>query len=554
MHRAMADREKSSFLEGWTPLRYPDFQRLWLGQFGSNVGSWMQTVAAQWVMVSLTKSALLLSAIQAAGSIPILLLAVPAGTLGDLVDRKRLIVASQALMLVASAVLALLSAVGGLTPATLLLLLCVIGIGGAASAPTWQTLQPELVPDEERQQAIALGSVNQNLARAIGPAIGGLLLAATSAAIVFLANAASFLIVLAAIAATAIPKRELTLPREHALAAARAGGRFVANTPVLLSLIARAIGFIFPAGAIWALLPLVARERLHLGSGGYGLLLGCVGIGALAATSFGPGLRRRLAPRVVYALACLVTAAAAALLALTHSVPVAVVALVFCGAAWITGLGLLGAAYQGELPGWVKARGLSYYLVAFQGANGIGSLAFGTVAQGSSVMTALYVVAAMLALVTVGTWWLALPLDTANRSMSELPIPLDPPNLAIERGPVVVSVDYHVAPGNSAAFLDAAVDLRRVRRRTGAVRWHLHRDVVDPCYFEESFVVGSWEEHEHQHARLIGPDLATVEAIDALLEPDRPRRARHALSVRPRRQPEGSAAAPDDPAPAVAGD
>jgi MFS family permease len=276
----MADR-KSSFTEGWKPLCHPDFRRLWLGQFGSNIGSWMQTVGAQWVMVSLTKSALLLSAIQAAGSIPVLLLAVPAGTLGDLVDRKRLIIASQTLMLVAAAVLALLSAVGDLTPAVLLLLLFAIGVGGAASAPTWQTPQPELVPVADRQQAIALGSVNQNLARAIGPAIGGLLLAATSAAIVFLANAASFLIVLAAIATTVIPKRELTLPREHAFAAVRAGGRFVASTPTLLSLIARAIGFIFPAGAIWALLPLVARDRLHLGSGGYGLLLGCVGIGQL---------------------------------------------------------------------------------------------------------------------------------------------------------------------------------------------------------------------------------------------------------------------------------
>jgi Transmembrane secretion effector len=130
-----------------------------------------------------------------------------------------------------------------------------------------------------------------------------------------------------------------------------------------------------------------------------------------------------------------------------------------------------------------------------------------------------------------------LPLDRTDNSMSEQPIPLEEPKLTIERGPVVVSVDYHLARGNEAAFLDAAIDLRRVRRRTGAQHWHLHRDVADPCYFEESFVVGSWEEHEQQHARLTGPDLAAVERIDALLEPGHPRQAHHALSVRPHRRP-----------------
>ena len=225
---------------GWSPLRYDAFRRLWSAQFTSNVGSWMREVAAQWVMISLTKSALLLSAISAAGSLPIFLLAVPGGALGDLLDRRRLILVSQALMLLAAAALAVLDATGGLTPGTLLGLLFVIGVGGALSASTWQTLQPELVPLADRPQAIALGSVNQNLARAVGPAIGGVLLAATSAAAVFLANAVSFLAVLGAVAVTAIPARAQSLPREHVAAAVRSGGRFVVNSPTLLALIVRA--------------------------------------------------------------------------------------------------------------------------------------------------------------------------------------------------------------------------------------------------------------------------------------------------------------------------
>ena len=520
---------------GWAPLRFPEFRRLWSAQFTSNVGSWMQTVAAQWVMTGLTRSAFLLGAVSAASSIPVLLLAVPAGTLGDLADRRRVILASQATMLMGAVALAVAAETGWLTAGVLLALLFVIGIGGAASAPTWQTLQPELVPAADRHQAIVLGSVNQNLARAVGPAIGGLLLAGTSAAVVFLANGVSFLAVLGAVAVTAIPVRRLTLPREHVSAAVRASGRFVANSPVLLALIARAIAFVFLAGALWALLPIVARERLGLGSGGYGLLLGCVGIGALAAATFGPALQRKLTPRTTYVLACLLVAGASAVLAVTHSVALAVLALIVAGAAWITGLGLLSTAYQGQLPAWVKARAYSYYLVAFQGASGIGALCLGAIAQASSVTTAFLVVGGGLTLSAIATWRLPLP-DTAPADdlMAEpLPLPQVPGDLDVQDGPVLVTVDYALAPGSADAFLDLAAELRRMRRRTGAIRWHLHRDVMDADLFIETFLVGSWEEHERQHARLATGDREVLDRLDALLREGRPRSAQHSLGVRP---------------------
>jgi len=519
----------------WAPLRHAGFRRLWAAQFTSNIGSWMQTVAAQWVMTSLTSSALLLSAISAAGSIPVLLLAISAGALGDLVDRRALILGSQVLMLLAAAALAVLAAASAITPLVLLALLVVIGIGGAVSAPTWQTLSPELVPPDDRPQAIALGSVNQNLARAVGPAIGGALLAATSAAVVFGVNAVSFLAVVGAVVATAIPIRTLSLPREHVVAAVRAGGRYVTHSPILLALIARAVAFIFPAGALWALLPLVARFRLGLGSAGYGLLLGCVGVGALAAATLGPALRRRLPPPAVYALACLLVAAAALLLAVTHSVAVAVVALVASGAAWITGLGLLGAGYQGQLPAWVKARSLSYYLVAFQGANGIGALVLGGIAQASSTATALLILAAALVVAIPLTWRLALPAPVGAAPIGEEPIPL-PEIPSVAEGPVAITVSYRLAPGQADAFLARAAELRRARRRTGASHWHLHHDLEDANHFEELFIVGSWEEHERQHDRLQGRDRQVLDAIDALLAPGEHRTARHATSVRPARR------------------
>ncbi len=518
-------------MSGWTPLRHPDFRRLWAAQFTSNVGSWMQTVAAQWVMISLTSSAILLSAIAAASSIPILVFAVGAGVLGDLVDRRALILASQALMLAAAVGLAVLSAVNSLTPANLLVLLVVIGIGGAASAPTWQTLQPELVPPADRPQAIALGAVNQNLARAVGPAFGGLLLAATSAALVFFANAVSFVAVLLAVAVTRIPARRQELPREHVVAATRAGGRYVGSSPLLLGLIVRSVAFVFPAGAIWALLPIVARHRLGLGSAGYGLLLGCVGVGALLAATFGPAVKRKLGPRQIYALSALLVAGPALVLALASTIAPVVVALVVAGAAWITCLGLLGAGYQGQLPVWVKARGMSYYLLAFQGANGIGALAFGTLAQASSVSTALNVLAAGLAVAAILTWWLPLPAAPIDVLPSEMPLPLVDPAVPIDKGPVAVNVTYQLKPDSVEEFLTRAAELRRMRRRTGAIHWHLHRDIEDANRFEELFVVGSWEEHERQHQRLQGPDRATLDQIDELLAAGHPRTARHLLGI-----------------------
>ncbi len=518
---------------GWTPLRYPDFRRLWSAQFVSNIGSWMQTVAAQWLMTSLTSSALMLSAIQAAGSLPVLLLAVPAGALGDLVDRKRLIVVGQTVMLLAAAALAVLSAVGAIAPWALIALLFVIGVGGAIGAPTWQTLQPELVPSEARSQAIALGSVNQNLARALGPAIGGVLLAATSAAFVFGLNAASFVAVLGAVVVTRIQARTRTLPREHAFAAVRAGGRFVVNSPALLAVIARAVGFVFFAGAIWAILPLVARQRLGLGSGGYGLLLGCVGVGALLAANFGPALRRHLAPAKIYALACALVAGAAAVLALTHTVAIAAIVLVAAGAAWITGLGILSNAYQSQLPTWAKARSFAYYLVAFQGANGIGSLAIGGVSQGTSVSTALLVVAVGTVACLLLTWPLAFPAHVDGDEHLADPLPLPEMPDASGHGPVAVTVEYVVQPSQVDAFLALAGDLRRLRRRTGAVHWHLHQDMEDPSLLTELFIVGSWDEHQQQHARVERGDQKLLAQIDVLLVPGKPRAVRHALGVHP---------------------
>jgi MFS family permease len=275
---------------------------MWGAQFVSNTGSWMQTVAAQWLMLSLTTSATYVALVQTAASLPVVLFAVLAGTIGDLVDRRKLLLITQAIMLIAAAALGALAIAGLITTWTLLALLFAVGTGQALTSLTGQTLQPELVSPDERPQAISLGAVNQNLARAVGPAIGGVILAATGAGTVFLINAISFAAVIGVIVVWRSSRPVSALPREHVGEAVRAGGRYVAASPVLRVILGRAGLFIFFASAIWALLPLTARSALHLGSGGYGLLLAAVGVGALAGAGLLPRLRGRLTPGTLAAL------------------------------------------------------------------------------------------------------------------------------------------------------------------------------------------------------------------------------------------------------------
>jgi MFS family permease len=228
---------------------------MWSAQFVSNIGGWMQTVAAQWLMISLTTSATYVALVQTAASLPVVFFAVLAGAIGDLVDRRRFLLITQGLMLVAAAALGVLALAGLVTPWVLLALIFAVGTGQALTSPTWQTLQPELVPPAERQQAISLGAVNMNLARAVGPAVGGLILAATSAGTVFLINAATFVVVIAVIAWWHGTRPARTLPREHVGEAIRAGGRYVSASPALRVILLRAFLFVFFASSVWALLP-----------------------------------------------------------------------------------------------------------------------------------------------------------------------------------------------------------------------------------------------------------------------------------------------------------
>ena len=497
---------------------------MWSAQFVSNVGGWMQTVGAQELMLTLTTSAAPVALIQTAASLPIVLFAVPAGTVGDLVDRRRLLIVAQSFALLAAVALGVLALAGLVTPWLLLGLIFATGAGQAFTAPTWQTLQPELVPPADRPQAIALGSVNMNLGRAVGPAIGGALYAATSAGTLFLVNAASFVPVIGVVARWQGRARAASaVAPEHVRQATRAGARYVAASPALRVILLRAALFMFFANAIWALLPLVARARLHLGSGGYGFLLAGVGIGAVVGAALLPRVRGRLAPSALVTVGTAGLAGLALVLATVRIAAVDAAVLGIGGFAWILVLSTLSSQYQSTLPGWVKARGLAYYLVVFQGGGALGSTAFGFAAQSAGLRTALLATAAGLAAVAVGG--AMLPFQ-AIRPEELLPAADWPaPQLAGDAtaaGPVLVTIEYRPQPGREHDLLAALYAARYGRRRTGATSWRRWQDAADPGRILEEFVVGSWDDHLRQHERVSLRDQQRLDEIKAMTDPSRP--------------------------------
>lgn len=530
-----ADDRSAGSGSAWAPFHHSTFTAMWSAQFVSNIGSWMQTVAAQWLMLTLTASATYVALVQTAASLPVVLLAVLAGAMGDLVDRRRFLLITQGLMLIAATALGVLALAGLVTPWVLLALIFAVGAGQALTSPTWQTLQPELVPAAERPQAISLGAVNQNLARAVGPAIGGILLAATSAGTVFLVNAVTFLAVIAVLAWWRSARRPANaLPREHVGEAMRAGGRYVAASPALRAILLRAALFIFFASSIWALLPIVTRSDLHLGSGGYGLLLGSVGLGAVVGAALLPRLRGRRSPGALLTAGSFGLALVALVLAYVHVTAIVAISLAVGGVAWILALSTLNSLYQLSLPGWAKARGMSFYLIVFQGGNAVGSAVMGISAERLGLSPTLLAAAGALLLGPLaGLHYRFQPMAPQDL----LPAGDWPqPHLAAENqpgGPVMVSVEYHSRSGLSNEVLAALEAARFSRRRTGAVDWRVWQDAAEPRRIIEQFVVASWSEHLRQHERVSERDQERLDAIRAMTDPGHPTTVTHWFTPQP---------------------
>jgi MFS family permease len=490
------------------PLRDPVYRGLWLASVVSNLGTWMHEAAGAWLMTTLAPSPLLVALMQTAASLPFFLLAFPAGALADVVDRRRLLLASQTWMLLAAATLGVLTLAGRVTPDILLGLTFAIGLGSAMTAPAWQAITPELVSRADLPAAVALGGVAFNVARAVGPALGGLTTASIGPGAVFLLNAGSFLAVLVVLARwQRAAVRSFDIP-EDVLGAMRAGARYVRHSLPLRAVLARSASFVVFASAVWSLLPLVARQLLGLDAVGYGVLLGCLGLGAVGGAGVLPALRRQMPTDRIISCATVLFALASATLAVVREPVAAGAVLVGGGAAWMAVMSTINTAAQTAVSAWVRARALAVSLLVIQGSMAVGALLWGSVAGGTGIPTALLVAAGgmLVGLGVVSRFRLAAGEALDLTPADPVPAPQVAGELPADGGPVLVTVDYRIDPARAGEFVDAIRRLARIRRRDGAQLWGVFRDAADPARYVETFTVESWAEHLRQHERMTVAD------------------------------------------------
>ncbi|HEV2854132.1 MAG TPA: MFS transporter [Thermoanaerobaculia bacterium] len=509
----------------WSPLRHTIFRWLWIASVASNIGTWFQNVGASWMMTLLTPSPTLVALVQAATSLPMFLLSLPAGAVADVLDRRRLLLVTQTWMTLSAFGLWAFTAANATTPWILLTFTFLLGLGAALNGPAWQASIPEMVPREELPAAVTLGSIGFNIARAAGPALAGVAVATSGPAVTFLVNAISFLGVLVVLFFWRRPVEEAVLPAERILGAMTTGLRYVRHAPEVLSPIVRGTTFVLCGASLWALLPLVARNELKAGAEGYGLLLGALGIGAVGGALVLPHLKRNNSTDGVVAAATFVFAAATISLAYVREFWLLMIAMLLAGGAWLSLLSSLNVAVQTVVPSWVRGRALSVYMLVFFGGLAGGSALWGAVAEHLGLSRALLVSAAGMIVGLAATFRIHLRSgEGLNLAPSrQWPAPIVTHDWEPDRGPVLVTVQYRIDPARAAEFAEAMQGVRRIRLRDGALQWGLFVDSADPSLHTETFLVKSWIEHLRQHERVTVADRDIEKEAQAFhLGPGRP--------------------------------
>jgi len=493
----------------WSPFRYPAFVVIWVASVVANIGTWMYTAASGWLMTGLNPDPLIVALVQVAAGLPLFLTAIPAGALADIVDRRRFLIAGEAANTAIAVAFAGLVTLDLVTPGVLLAFTFLIGAFGALTAPAWQAVTPQLVPKRDLLPAIAANSVGFNISRVIGPALGGALTAAYGIAAPFWLNAASNLGVNGGLLWWRPPARVgRHLPAERFFPAIRTGLRYARHNLHLRATFVRAIAFFLFASAYWALLPLVTRSQIAAGPELYGVLLGAIGAGAIGGVFMLPAAKARLGADGLVAAGTVGTALALVLFALARNSATALAASVLAGVAWIAVLSTLNVSAQVALPEWVRARGLALFMTVYFGAHTVGSALWGQVAALAGLPLAHVIAAAgvLLAIPLTWRWRLQTGADIDLTPSMHWPAPIVSREMAQDRGPVLVTVEYRIDPAQRGPFLAALDRLGHERRRDGAYRWGVFEDAADPARFVETFLVESWLEHLRQHERVTNAD------------------------------------------------
>lgn len=501
-----------------SPFAFAIFRDVWIANLASRFGGLIQSVGASWLMISLAASPVLVSLVQTATTLPIMLFALVAGALADTFDRRRLMIIAQVFMLAVSIALSIFAHLDMLTPWLLLTLTFLIGCGAALNGPAWQASVGEMVPRPVLPAAVALNSMGFNVARSTGPAIGGVIVATVGAAAAFTVNAVSYLGLIFVLARWRPEVTRSALPREPLGAAMVAGVRYVALSPNILSVMIRAAVFGVGAGAVPALMPLMARDLVTGGPLTYGLLLGAFGVGAVGGAFFATPLRARLSSEGIVRTALIAFAIATVIAAESRWLPLTMLALLIGGGGWVMALSTFNLTVQLSAPRWVVARALALYQMAAFGGMAIGSWVWGMVTEAQGVSAALLYSAVVLVLCAALGLRFALPkaealnLDPLGRWQEpRLPLSLEP-----RSGPIVVTVHFRIDEADVPAFQAAMAERRRIRLRDGARGWSLLRDLEDPAVWIERYHSPTWTDYIRHNQRRTHTDADIGDTLRAL--------------------------------------
>lgn len=499
----------------FSPLSYPAFRMIWLATLVSNLGSLIQNVGAGWMMAELTPSHDMIALVQAATALPVMLLAIPAGAFADNMPRRTIMLISQSFMAVVSVALAIASWQGLLTPWTLLIFTFLLGAGSALHMPSWQASVRDLVPLQDLPTAVTLNSMSFNLMRAVGPAAGGALVAWAGASAAFALNAVSYTALIYALFVWKAPREEKHLPAERLDSAIAAGLRYVILSPNLRRVMARGLIFGMPGVAGLALMPVITRDLLRAEAGVYGLLLGAFGVGAIIGALFSPILRQKLHVETIVRTGFVVFASGLVVTGLSARIPLTLLGLMICGTAWVSVLSLFNVSTQLAAPRWVVGRSIAIYQALTFGGMAAGSWIWGSISESFGVSNALYIAAALLILGAAAGFLMPMPdmseqdLDPAN-TFHEPALRL---NMKARSGPIMIMVDWEIAPENTQAFLTEMTRRRQVRMRDGARHWTLMRDLENPDIWVETYHVPTWIEYIRHNQRTTRADVEVHQVL-----------------------------------------
>lgn len=499
-------------------LAHPGFRWLWMASLALNLTIWMQSVAAAWLMVSLTTSPLMVALIQSASALPSFLFALPSGVAADLVERRRYLLWVIGFLTCTAALLCMLARIGGLGPWLLLGLTFCIGIGFALQGPSWYMAQTESVPVALLASAMALSSLSYSCARALGPALAGVIVSWRGVVAVFASCALLMALAFLVLLRWKNTQRPSALPPESLLSGMRSVLRYVPRSDVIRQQVLRTVSFVGVASAVWALLPLIAGARLQSGAGGYGLLLASMGAGSVAGAFLQPKLLARYEINRVMGVAALLYAGGTLVAALVPNLAVVCGALFFSGTAWLLVGNTNMMALQTAVPLWIRARSLSVFMLAFQGAMALGSALWGLLAGVLGLVPTL--VCSALLMLGVCALMRRVPARMGQAAESSAaPEALYPHAVETQVPPataVAVQITYQVGAELREAFLRQVHAIGRTRRRDGASSWQLYRDLAQPDCYVERFSVESWDQYLRQRSRATLVDVEAERQLRAL--------------------------------------